>query len=79
MLIQEGMGMQEKLALLADAAKYDVALSRYKLERYTDLRYERINDYYYSRVKAVKLEELDKFCKVLDCKIEDIIEYKKDK
>lgn len=54
-------------------------ISRYKLERYTDLRYERINDYYYSRVKAVKLEELDKFCKVLDCKIEDIIEYKKDK
>lgn len=54
-------------------------ISRYKLERYTNLRYERINDYYYSRVKAVKIEELEELCKLFDCKVEDIIEYKKDK
>ncbi|MCI9361532.1 MAG: putative DNA modification/repair radical SAM protein [Hungatella sp.] len=33
MLIQEGMGMQEKLALLADAAKYDVACTSSGVER----------------------------------------------
>lgn len=33
MLIQEGIGMQEKLALLADAAKYDVACTSSGVER----------------------------------------------
>ena len=33
MLIQEGMGVQEKLALLADAAKYDVACTSSGVDR----------------------------------------------
>ena len=33
MLIQEGMGIQEKLEILADAAKYDVACTDRKSTR----------------------------------------------
>ena len=33
MLIQEGMGIQEKLEILADAAKYDVACTSSGVER----------------------------------------------
>lgn len=53
-------------------------LSRYKLRQYTNLSYERVNDYYFSRVKAIKVEELEELCKVFKCNIQDIIEYKKD-
>lgn len=52
-------------------------ISRYKLRQYTNLSYERVNDYYFSRVKAIKIEELDELCKVFNCKIQDIIEFKK--
>lgn len=34
-------------------------MSRYKLEKYSKLSYERVNDYYFSRVKAIKVEELE--------------------
>lgn len=51
-------------------------LSRYKLRQYTSLSYERVNDYYFGRVKAIKVEELEELCKLFNCKIEDIIEFK---
>ena len=54
-------------------------MSRYKLRQYSGLSYDRVNDYYFSRVKAIKTEELDILCKLFNCKVEDIIEYKKDK
>ena len=34
-------------------------MSRYKLRQYTSLSYERVNDYYFGRVKAIKVEELE--------------------
>lgn len=51
-------------------------MSRYKLRQYTNLTYERVNDYYFGRVKSIKVEELELFCKLFKCKINDIIEYK---
>ena len=54
-------------------------MSRYKLRQYTSLTYERVNDYYFSRVKAIKVEELEELCKLFNCNIQDIIEYKKNK
>ena len=52
-------------------------MSRYKLRQYTSLTYERVNDYYFGRVKAVKVEELEELCELFNCNIQDIIEYKK--
>lgn len=54
-------------------------ISRYKLEQYTDLSYRRINDYYFNRVEFIKIEELEQLCEVLECNIQDILEYKKNK
>lgn len=54
-------------------------ISRYKLEQYTNLSYRRINDYYFNRVEFIKVEELEQLCEVLECNIQDILEYKKNK
>ena len=54
-------------------------MSRYKLRQYTSLSYERVNDYYFGRVKAIKVEELEELCNVFDCNTQDIVEFKKNK
>ena len=52
-------------------------MSRYKLRQYTSLSYERVNDYYFGRVKSIKVEELEELCQVFKCNTQDIVEYKK--
>lgn len=52
-------------------------MSRYKLEKYSNLSYERVNDYYFGRVKAIKVEELEELCKIFNCNTQDIVEFKK--
>ncbi len=54
-------------------------MSRYKLRQYTNLSYDRVNDYYFSRVKAIKVEEIEELCQLFNCDIQDIVEYKKNK
>lgn len=54
-------------------------MSRYKLEKYSSLSYERVNDYYFSRVKAIKVEELEELCNLFNCNTQDIVEFKKNK
>lgn len=51
-------------------------LSRYKLRQYTGFTYERINDYYFGRVKSIKVDEIEILCKIFKCNTADIIEYK---
>lgn len=53
------------------------SMSRYKLEQYTSLSYRRINDYYFNRVEFIKVEELEELCKLFNCNVQDIIEFKK--
>lgn len=52
-------------------------MSRYKLRQYTNFSYERVNDYYFNRVKAIKVEELEMLCKLFKCNVQDIVEFKK--
>lgn len=52
-------------------------MSRYKMRQYTDFSYTRVNDYYFGRVKDIKVSEIEKLCQLFNCKIEDIVEYKK--
>ena len=54
-------------------------MSRYKLRQYSNLSYERVNDYYFGRVKAIKVEELEELCQILNCNTQDIVEFKKNK
>ncbi len=53
-------------------------MSRYKLRQYTGFTYTRVNDYYFGRVKDIKVSEINKLCELFDCKINDLVEYKKD-
>ena len=52
-------------------------MSKYKLSRITNIRYDTICNYCNSKVTLINVEYLKIFCNVLNCKIEDIIEYKK--
>ena len=52
-------------------------MSRYKLRQYSGFRYDRVNDYYFGRVKSIKISELNILCELFKCKVEDLIEYKK--
>lgn len=52
-------------------------MSRYKMRQYTGFSYTRVNDYYFGRVKDIKVSEIEKLCQLFNCKIEDIVEYKK--
>lgn len=54
-------------------------MSRYKLEKYSSLSYERVNDYYFGRVKSIKVEELEELCNLFECNTQDIVEFKKNK
>lgn len=53
-------------------------ISRYKLRQYTEFSQKRVNDYYFSRAKTIKISEINMLCKLFNCKITDLIEYKKD-
>lgn len=48
-------------------------ISRYKLQQRTNWNYKRINALYFSRVKYITLEEIEKLSNILDCNIQDII------
>lgn len=54
-------------------------MSRYKLEKYSSLSYERVNDYYFGRVKSIKVEELEELCNLFEFNTQDIVEFKKNK
>lgn len=63
-----------KLILDKTLAKYD--LSRYELSKRTGIQYQVIDNYYKNKVKRYDSYVLDRICEALDCKIEEIIEYK---
>ena len=52
-------------------------ITKYKLSRITNIRYDTICNYCKGNVTLINVEYLKIFCSVLDCKIEDIIEYDK--
>ena len=51
--------------------------NKYALSRKTNIRYDTICNYCKGNVTLINVEYLKIFCNVLNCKIEDIIEYKK--
>lgn len=52
-------------------------ISRYKLRIFTGWNYKRVNDFYFGKVKSIKVEELEELCKIFKCNVSDIMNYKK--
>ncbi len=55
-----------------------IGLTRYRLQQLTNWNYRRVNSYYQGKVINMNVEELDKLCTILDCKIDDLIVYQKE-
>ena len=52
-------------------------ISRYKLQQLTNWNYKRINALYFSRVKYITLEEIEKLSNIFNCDIQDIVSIEK--
>ena len=52
-------------------------ITKYKLSRITNIRYDTICNYCKGNVTLINAEYLKIFCYVLDCKIDDIVRYVK--
>ena len=52
-------------------------ISRYELAKRTGIQYQIIDNYYKNKVKRYDGDGLERICEALNCKIEDVIEYKK--
>lgn len=50
-------------------------ITKYKLSRITNIRYDTICNYCKGNVTLINVEYLKIFCNVLNCPIDDIIEY----
>lgn len=50
-------------------------ISKNKLEKEANLQRTQLNSYCYNKVKRIDLETIAKICYVLDCKVEDIMDY----
>ena len=54
-------------------------MSRYRLQKLTNWNYQRINAYFFGNVIEINVAELDMLCKLFNCSISDIVEFKNDK
>jgi putative transcriptional regulator len=50
-------------------------MTQMDLFRKTKIRYETINAYYHEYAKRVNLHDINKICTVLNCKIEELMEF----
>ncbi len=65
------------IKLTLDKALKKSGVTRYELAKRTGIQYQIIDNYYKNKVKRYDSYILERICGALDCKIEDIIEYKK--
>lgn len=54
-------------------------ITKYKLSKITNIRYDTICNYCKGNVTLINVEYLKIFCSVLNCKVEDIIEFEANK
>lgn len=53
-------------------------MTRKKLAELIGVRPNTIGDMYHENIKKIDVDVLNKICKTLNCKVEDILEYVKD-
>lgn len=51
-------------------------ITKYRLSRITNIRYDTICNYCKGNVTLINIEYLKIFCNILNCNIDDIMEYK---
>ena len=54
-------------------------MTQAELAQKTNIRAATINEMYHELIERVNLDYLSRICEVLDCKVEDILEYIPDK
>lgn len=64
------------IRLCLDKALENHNISRYELSKRTGIQYQIIDNYYKNKVKRYDSYVLERICTALDCKINDIIEFK---
>ena len=52
-----------------------VGVTRYQLAKQTSINYQIIDNYYKNKVVRYDSDVLDRICKALHCKIEDILSF----
>ena len=65
------------IKITLDNALKNAGITRYELAKRTGIQYQKIDNYYKNKIKRYDSYILERICGALDCKIEDIIEYKK--
>lgn len=69
--IDEYGSVRVKLAEVLDSR----GITRNRLKTLTGVKYEVIDRYYQNHIERVDLDFIAKVCYVLNCKIEDLLEY----
>lgn len=64
-----------KITFKIDQVLEEKNISKNKLEKEANLQRTQLNSYCNNKVKRIDLETIAKICYVLDCKVEDIVEY----
>ena len=69
--VDESGSVKVKLAEVLDSR----GITRNRLRTLTGIKYEVIDRYYQNHVERVDLDFIAKVCYVLNCKIDDLLEY----
>lgn len=73
--VDEYGSVKVKLAQVLDSR----GITRNRLSTLTGIKYEVVDRYYQGRIERVDLDLIAKVCYVLNCKIEDLLEYESPK
>ncbi len=63
------------IRLTLDTYLQAVGVTRYQLSKQTKINYQIIDNYYKNKVVRYDSDVLDRICKALHCKIEDILSF----
>ena len=64
-----------KIIFKIDKVLEEKNISKNKLEKEANLQRTQLNSYCNNKVKRIDLETIAKICCVLECKVEDIMDY----
>lgn len=64
-----------KIFFKIDQVLEEKNISKNKLEKEANLQRTQLNSYCNNKVKRIDLETIAKICYVLECKVEDIMDY----
>lgn len=64
-----------KIIFKIDQVLEEKNISKNKLEKEANLQRTRLNSYCNNKVKRIDLETIAKICYVLECRVEDIMDY----